>query len=132
MPSRSRTSLGAHGRRGVDALALDLVGQQRRRGLADRAAAAGEPDAVDHAAAHPQLERDPIAAQRVRALLRGRGVIQHPEVVGAPVVLEDVVAVQVVHVRGAFYRPCKIPTKALGYCLAWGAGGRPAAVRAAG
>ena len=81
----------------MHALALDLVGQQRGGRLADRTAAAGEPHPIDDVAAHPELERDPVAAQGVRALLRNGGIVQHPEVVGAPVVLKDVVAVQVVH-----------------------------------
>ena len=82
-------------------LALDLVGQERRGGLADRAAAAGEADALQDAVLDPELQRDPVAAQGVAALVgRGRRV-DDPEVVGPPVVLEDVVAVEVVHGFGS-------------------------------
>ena len=44
-----------------------------------------------------ELQRDPVAAQRVGALVGRVGVLDDPEVVGPPVVLEDVVAVEVVH-----------------------------------
>ena len=97
IPSRSRRSSA---RKAVDVghrLALDLVGQEARARLADRAAAAGEPDPLDDAVADRQLERDPVAAERVRAL-EGRGrILDDPEVMGPPIVLEDVVAVQIVH-----------------------------------
>ena len=78
-------------------LALDLVGQEARARLADRAAAAGEPDPLDDAVADADLERDPVAAQRVAALEARARILDDPEVVGPPGVLEDVVAVQVVH-----------------------------------
>src|SRR5437868_11311299 len=79
-----------------DWLALDLVGQERRRRLADRAAAAGEPDALDDAILDADLERDSITAQRVAALEARCRRVDDPEVVGPPIVLEDVVAVEVV------------------------------------
>ena len=91
--------VGADGRDLGQRLALDLVGQQRRAGLADRAAATGEPDPIDDAVVDAEHQRDPVAAQRVGALVRGVGVLDDPEVVGPPVVLEDVVAVEVVHAR---------------------------------
>src|SRR6478672_9934064 len=76
--------VGAEGLDVGDGLALDLVGQEARAGLADRAAAAGEPDALDDAVADPELERDPVAAQRVAAL-EGRGrIVDDPEVVAPP------------------------------------------------
>jgi len=43
------------------------------------------------------LQRDPVAAERVGSLDRGRRILDYPEVVGAPVVLQDVVAVEIVH-----------------------------------
>ena len=82
----------------VDRLALDLVGQQAGAGLADGAAAAGEGDAVHDPVLHAEHQRDPVPAQRVGALVRRVGVLDDPEVVGPPVVLEDVVAIEVVHV----------------------------------
>ena len=57
----------------------------------------GEGDLGDHPVADPEHHRDPVAAERVRALVAGVGVLEDPEVVGPPVVLEDVVAVEVVH-----------------------------------
>ena len=44
-------------------LALDLVRQERRRGLADRAAAAREADPLQDPILDPELQRDPVAAQ---------------------------------------------------------------------
>ena len=87
----------ADGRDLVHGLALDLVGQEARAGLADGAAATGEGDAVHDAVLHAEHQRDPVAAQRVGALVGRVGVLDDPEVVGPPVVLEDVVAVEVVH-----------------------------------
>ena len=91
--------VGADGRDLGERLALDLVGQQDGAGLADGAAAAGEPDAVHDPVLDAEHQRDAVAAQRVGALVRGVGVLDDPEVVGPPVVLEDVVAVEVVHAR---------------------------------
>ena len=79
-------------------LALDLVGQERGARLADRAATAGEADPVDDAVLHAEHQGDPVAAQRVRAFVRGVGILDDPEVVGPSIVLEDVVAVEVVHI----------------------------------
>ena len=90
--------VGADGRDLVDGLALDLVGQEARAGLADGAAAAGERDAIHDAVLDAEHQRDPVAAQRVGALVGRIGVLDDPEVVGPSVVLEDVVAVEVVHV----------------------------------
>src|SRR6185503_18730102 len=81
----------------LERLALDLVGQQRRRGLADRAATAGGTHAFDDAVLDGQLEGDPVAAQGIRPLARHGCVVQRPKVVWPPVVLEDVVAVEIVH-----------------------------------
>ena len=80
-----------------DRLALDLVRQQRRRCLADCAAATGEADSLNDTVVDPKHHRDPVAAQRIRALeARGR-VLDDAEVMGPPVVLQDVVAIKVVH-----------------------------------
>ena len=84
MPRRSSTSLGVIGLRRVDGLALDLVGQERRAGLADRAAAPGEADLGDHARRGPELHRDPVAAQGVRALVGDASALSStPEVMRA-------------------------------------------------
>ena len=85
-------------------LALDLVGQEGGAGLADRAATTGEPDAIDDPVLDAEHQRDPVAAQRVGALVGGVGILDDPEVVGPPVVLEDVVAVQVVHAHSSVPR----------------------------
>jgi len=53
MPSRSRRSSARKRLDVCDLLALDLVGQEAGARLADRAAAAGEPDALDDAVADP-------------------------------------------------------------------------------
>src|SRR4051794_25940343 len=81
----------------VERLALDLIRKEARAGLADRAAAAGEADPIYDAVLHAEHQRDPIAAQRVRALVTGVGILDHPEVMRLPVVLKDVIAIQVVH-----------------------------------
>ena len=54
-------------------------------------------DPIDDAVLDAEHQRDPVAAQRVGALVGRVGVLDDPEVVGPPIVLEDVVAVQVVH-----------------------------------
>ena len=51
IPSRSRRSSARKAVDVGDRLALDLVGQEARARLADRAAAAGEPDPLDDAVA---------------------------------------------------------------------------------
>src|SRR5688572_27519817 len=71
-------------------LALDLVGQEAGAGLADGASTAGEADAIHDPVLHTEHQRDPVATQRVGAFVRGVGVLDDPEVVGPPVVLEDV------------------------------------------
>src|SRR5207247_10731814 len=82
-------------------LTPEAVGQERRRGLADGAATPGERDVADGTGrlVDGQHHRDPVATQRVVALVRGVGLLDGPEVMGRPVVLEDEVAVQVVHGR---------------------------------
>ena len=49
-------------------LSLERVGHQRRRRLRDRAAGALERDVRDHVAVELQVQRQPVAAQRVVAL----------------------------------------------------------------
>ena len=97
MPSSSSRSSAPIAATSVERLALDLVGQQARAGLADGAATAGETDPIDDTVFDTDHERDPIAAQRVGTLIAGIGILDHPEVMGLPIVLKDVIAVQVVH-----------------------------------
>src|SRR4029079_5253553 len=66
----------------LDRLALYLVGEKARAGLADRAATAGETHAIHDPVLHAQHQRDPIAAKGVRALIARVGVLDHPEVMG--------------------------------------------------
>src|SRR4029079_1882634 len=114
-PEKLEHVVRRHARRLVERLALDLVGEERCRRLADRAAPAGEADRRDLAVAHPQLQRDPVATQGIRALLGGGRVLEDPEVVGPAIVLEDVIAVEIVHARAEVYRPRPIPTTTLGF-----------------
>src|SRR6185436_5405784 len=53
----------------LDRLALDLVGEKARAGLADRTATAGETDPIHDPVLHAEHQRDPMAAERVRALV---------------------------------------------------------------
>ena len=46
---------------------------------------------------HADHERDPVAAQRVGAFVARVGILDDPEVVGPPIVLQDVVPIEVVH-----------------------------------
>ena len=97
MPSRSSRSSARMPATSASGLPLISSVRSAGAGLADGAAAAGEPDPIHDAVGDPDHQRDPVAAQRVGALVRGVGVLDDPEVVGPPIVLEDVVAVQVVH-----------------------------------
>jgi hypothetical protein len=91
IPSRSRTkSLAAH--------ALELVCEQRRRRGRDRASLALEGDLGDPAIV-VELQENVllVAAERVRVLEVQVVFVEAAEVVGPLVVLEDLVAVEVVH-----------------------------------
>src|SRR3954470_17523801 len=81
-----------------DRHALDLVRSHRGGGLADRAPVAVEADVLDRAVvAHAEHHAQLVAAQRVRVLeLEVRG-LHHAPVVRALVVVEDLLAIQVVH-----------------------------------
>ncbi len=98
MPRRSSRSSARIAADVAQRLALDLVGQERLA-LAWLIAQPrpGEPDPVDDAVGHPEHQRDAVAAQRVGALVGRVGILDDPEVMGSPVVLEDVVAVEIVH-----------------------------------
>ena len=108
IPSRSRRSSARKAATSATGLPLISSVRRRRAGLADRAAAAGEPDPLDDAVRDPELHRDPVAAQRVAAL-EGRGrIVDDPEVVGPPIVLEDVVAVEIVHASRIVAAPPRV------------------------
>src|SRR5919198_5376307 len=82
----------------VDLHALDLVGRHRGGRLADRAAVALEADVVDRpVVADAEHDLQLVAAQRVVVGELEVGVLHRPPVVGALVVLEDLLAVEVVH-----------------------------------
>ena len=103
-PEQVQQVVGTDGGDVGQRLALDLVGQERGARLADGAAAAGERDPVDDTVGHPEHQRDPVATQRVGALVGRVGVLDDPEVVGSSIVLEDVVAIQVVHAHPSVAR----------------------------
>ena len=82
----------------VHRLALELVGDHRGRCLADRAAVAREPDLLDPVlGVELDLDLQLVAAERVEVLELEVGLCQLAPVVGPLVVLEDVLAVEVVH-----------------------------------
>ena len=83
-----------------DRLALDDVRDHRRGGLADRAAAAVEANVAHDAAVDVELDRELVAAERVHALGGDRRVVEMPAVARVLVVIEDVLAVEVVHSGG--------------------------------
>ena len=107
MPSSSEELFLRHRRDLGGGLALDEVGEHRGRRLADRAAAALEPDLLDDVAlAEPDRDRDLVAAQRVLALRRRVGVLEQPVVPRALVVVEDELPVELVelaHYANAFF-----------------------------
>src|SRR3954454_15007106 len=80
-----------------DGLALDDLGQHRRGGLRDRAAAALEADVVDRLAVVAELERDRhlVAAERVLALGLRVGLLDHAVAARGLVVVEDDLAIHV-------------------------------------
>jgi hypothetical protein len=81
----------------VDRLALDHVGDHGCGRLADGTATAAEADVADDAVGHVQLDAQLVATERVDALGRRRGRIQMAVVPRIAVVIEDVLAVEVVH-----------------------------------
>src|SRR3954471_14540183 len=81
-----------------DRHALDLVGGHRGGGLADRAAVPVEADVLDRAVVgHAQHDAQLVAAQRVRVLELEVRRLHDAPVVRALVVVEDLLAIQVVH-----------------------------------
>src|SRR5712692_7993890 len=82
----------------LDRLADDHVSQHRRRRLADGATPAAEPHIPHPAVVELEVEGDDVAAEWVVALLGDVGVLDLPEVMRVLVVLEDLLAVEIVHV----------------------------------
>src|SRR5439155_2138492 len=84
--------------------ALDLVRRHRRGSLRDRAAVPVEAQVLDRAVlADLQLHAQLIAAQRVDVLELEVRIGELAPVVGALVVAEDLLAVQVVHQPNTFW-----------------------------
>src|SRR5207253_11207415 len=75
---------------------LQPLGQQRRRCLRDRAATPVESDVLDHAVADTEVHPDHVAAQRVVLLVADVGVLEAPVVSRVLVVVEDVLAIELV------------------------------------
>ena len=113
IPSSSSTN--SFGRRSSSSRLLpgELVGEQGGRSGGDRASLAVEGDLRDLALA---VEADRhvllVAAERVGVLVLEVGILQPPEVVGPLVVLEDLVAVELVHAS----RLADVPVRLAGIC----------------
>src|SRR6185503_13108725 len=81
----------------VERLALDLFGEDRSGRLRDRAALAVEAHVRDAVVLDAQGHAQLVAAQRVRVGVRVRRAFELPVIARVLVVIEDVVAVHVVH-----------------------------------
>ena len=95
----SRSSRSSARKASTSATGLPLISSVRRLALAWLIAQPRpvNPTRSTTPSLTAELERDPVAAERVAAL-EGRGrILDDPEVMGPPIVLEDVVAVQIVH-----------------------------------
>src|SRR3954471_18050618 len=82
-----------------DGLALGDIRDHRRRRLADRAAAAVEAHILHDAVCDLELDGELVAAQRIHALGGHRRVVEMPRIAGILVVVEDVLAIEVVHLE---------------------------------
>ena len=90
--------LGEEAVRLVDRLAFQHLGHQRGGGGRDRAAAALEADIGDLVAVDREIDRDPVAAQRVVAARQMRRVFERVEIARVPAVVEDDVLVQLAQI----------------------------------
>src|SRR5205823_4951030 len=79
-------------------LADDHVGQHRGGRLADGATAAAEPHVPHPSVVQLEVEGDDVAAEWVVALLGDVGVRDLPEMMRVFVVLENLLAVEIIHV----------------------------------
>src|SRR5207245_2004950 len=79
---------------------LQPLGKERCRGLRDRAPTAVEADVFDHAVVDAEVHPDHVAAQRVVLLVADVGVLEAAVVSRVLVVVEDVLAIELVVNRG--------------------------------
>src|SRR5712691_864290 len=89
---------GGEGLELLHRLADDHVGQHRGGRLADGATPAAETHVPHPAVVQLEVEGDDVAAEWVVAFLGDVGVLDLPEVMRVLVVLEDLLAVEIVHV----------------------------------
>ena len=106
MPSRSRRSSARMA--ATSSIGLPLISSVRSDALAWLIA---QPRPVNPTRSttlsfDAEHQRDPVPAQRIGALVRRVGILDDPEIVGPSVVLEDVVAVEVVHAHSSVARTC--------------------------
>ena len=125
MPSRSSRSSARIA--ATSSTGLPLISSVRRLALAWLIAQPRpvNPTRSTIAVLDPEHQRDPVAAQRVGALVRGVGILDDPEIVGPSIVLEDVVAVEVVHAhssvaRASQFRPYRSDIDSCTYSWAHG------------
>ena len=97
MPSRSRTKSRSSRTRSSTGMPITSSEAIDARRLRDRAAVAGEGDVGDLAVADAQLHLELVPAQRVGVLELEVGVLDLTPVMRVLVVVEDLLAVQVVH-----------------------------------
>src|SRR5271167_1564954 len=90
-----------------DRLALEHLGHQRGRRSRNRAAATLEADIDDAVAVERQIDRHPVAAQRVVALREMRRLLDRAKVARVAPVIEDDVLVELaqIHHRANISRP---------------------------
>src|SRR5207253_5686736 len=86
----------------ADRPAYDHVGQHRRGCLTDGTAPAAKPDRAELAVVELEVEGDDITAEGVVAFLGDVCVGQLPEIVGILVVVEDLLAVEIIHQLNTF------------------------------
>src|SRR5256714_2779357 len=88
--------LGGKGFQFMDRFPDDQVGQHRSRRLADGATPAPEPHISHPAVVQLEVEGDDVAAEGVVPFLCDIGVLELPEVMRVLVVLQDLLAIQVI------------------------------------
>src|SRR5262249_4966397 len=77
-------------------LSADLFGQHGRRGAADRASLAREANVLDLPTPDLQVDANLVPAERVRILGADIGMLERAEIPGVLVVVENVLAVQII------------------------------------
>ena len=91
--------LREEGARLVERLALQHLGHQRGRRGRDRAAAPLEADIGDAVAVEREIDRDPVAAQRVVAARQMRRMFERAEIARVAAVIEDDVLVKLAQIH---------------------------------